>query len=452
MKLHFLGAAGTVTGSKYLLETSSERILVDCGLFQGYKHLRKRNWAPFPVEPASIDAVVVTHAHLDHTGYIPLLVKRGFSGPIYATPATKALAGILLPDSGHIQEEDAEYANKKGFSKHSPALPLYTERDAISSLSQFEDTPFHHDVDLGSGVTFRYRRAGHILGAAMVEIRGPAGGVLAFSGDLGRPDDPVMPPPEVGLDVEHLVCESTYGDRLHEHEDVAGRMKSIITSTAHRGGIVLIPSFAVGRAQSVLFTIHTLMENGEVPRIPVYLNSPMAVETTDLYVRFPHDHRLGAAEIAEMEHDIHLVRTVDESKELNHLQGPAIIVSASGMLTGGRVLHHLRFMAPDPKNTLVFVGYQAGGTRGRRILDGEDKIKLHGELVPINCEIEDIGGLSAHADADEILRWLKTFRRPPVTTFLTHGEPDAAEALRLRIEHDLQWEVETPVLGEQVDL
>lgn len=286
----------------------------------------------------------------------------------------------------------------------------------------------------------------------MVELRDAGGQTLAFTGDLGRPDDPVMPPPETGLDVDYLVCESTYGDRVHEHEDVSNRMKAIITSTADRGGIVLIPSFAVGRAQSVLFTIHTLMERGEVPRIPVYLNSPMAVKTTDLYLRFAHDHRLGSAEIALIEHDIHLVRTVDESKELNHIEGPAVIVSASGMLTGGRVLHHLRFMAPDPRNTLVFVGYQAGGTRGRRILEGEDKVKLHGEWVPIRCKVEDIGGLSAHADADEIVRWLATFQRPPTTTFLTHGEPDAAEALRVRIEHELGWSVEAPVLEECVSL
>lgn len=451
VNLQFLGATGTVTGSKYLLEDGNVRVLVDCGLFQGYKHLRKRNRAPFPLDPSSLDAVIITHAHLDHSGYLPLLVKNGFSGPIYATPPTVALAGLLLPDSGHIQEEDAAYANKKGFSRHSPALPLYTENDALASLSQFQEVPFHHDVPIGSGLQFRFRRAGHILGAAMVELRG-GGGTLAFTGDLGRPHDAVMQSPETGLDVDHLVCESTYGDRLHEHEDVGARMKAIISSTAERAGIVLIPSFAVGRAQSVLFTIHTLMERGEVPRIPVYLNSPMAVKTTDLYLRFPHDHRLGAAEIALMEHDIHLVRTVDESKELNHIEGPAVIVSASGMLTGGRVLHHLRFMAPDPRNTLVFVGYQAGGTRGRRILEGEDKVKLHGEWVPVRCKVEDIGGLSAHADGDEIVSWLGTFKRPPATTFLTHGEPDAAEALRVRIEHELGWSVEAPILEERVSL
>jgi metallo-beta-lactamase family protein len=451
VKLHFLGATGTVTGSKYLLEDTGSRILVDCGLFQGYKHLRKRNWAPFPIDPSSIDAVVITHAHLDHTGYLPLLVKNGFSGPIYATPATAALAGILLPDSGRIQEEDAEYANKKGYSKHAPALPLYTEADALSSLTHFVPIELHHDIQLGTDVSFRYLRAGHILGAAMVQLQADDT-TLGFTGDLGRFDDPVIPPPEPGLDVQHLVCECTYGNRLHEHEDVGERLRNIITQTAERGGIVLIPSFAVGRAQSVLYLVHSLMEKGSIPKMPVYLNSPMAVQTTDLYLRFPHDHRLGGAEIADIEHDIHLVRSVDKSKALNHLEGPAVIVSASGMLTGGRVLHHLIFMAPDPRNTLVMVGYQAAGTRGRRILDGEQKVKVHGQWVPINCRVEDIGGLSAHADADEILHFLGTLAHPPQSIFLTHGEPDSAEALRVRIQNELGWEVETPVLGETVSL
>jgi metallo-beta-lactamase family protein len=450
VKLHFLGATGTVTGSKYLVEEEGARILVDCGLFQGYKHLRKRNWAPFPVDPSSLDAVVITHAHLDHTGYLPLLVKKGFSGPIYATPATAALAGILLPDSGRIQEEDAEYANKKGYSRHEPALPLYTEADAVSSLSHFSPIELHHDVRLGPALSFRYLRAGHILGAAMVRLSGETS--LGFTGDLGRFDDPVIPPPESGLDVEHLVCESTYGNRLHEHEDVRERLKNIITGTFERGGIVLIPSFAVGRAQTVLYLVHNLMEQGSIPKQPVYLNSPMAVRATDLYLRFPHDHRLGEAEMVDMERDIHLVRSVEESKQINHLQGPAVVVSASGMLTGGRVLHHLRFMAPDPRNTLVMVGYQAAGTRGRRILDGEEKVKVHGEWVPINCEVEDIGGLSAHADADEILHFLRTLAHHPQSMYLTHGEPDSAEALRVRIQHELGWEAEAPVLGEVVTL
>jgi len=451
MKLHFLGATGTVTGSKYLVEDNDRRILVDCGLFQGYKHLRKRNWAPFPVDPKSIDAVLITHAHLDHTGYLPLLVKKGFDGPIYSTPATAALAGILLPDSGRIQEEDAEWANKKGFSKHEPALPLYTEADAMTSLKSFSPVDLHHDTQLAAGLSFRYLRAGHILGAAMIQLA--AGDVsLGFTGDLGRLDDPVIPPPETGLDVEHLVCESTYGNRLHDHTDVKDELKTIINDTAERGGVVLIPSFAVGRSQTVLYLIHSLMEEGAIPPMPVYLNSPMAVETTDLYLRYPHDHRLGRAEVAEMERDMHLVRSVEESKQLNHLKGPGVIISASGMLTGGRVLHHLMFMAPDPRNTLVLVGYQAGGTRGRRILDGDKQVKVHGEWIPINCQVENIGGLSAHADANEILHWLGTLKRAPKSIFLTHGEPDSAEALRVRIQQELGWEAEAPVLGEVVSL
>ncbi len=451
MEIRFLGATGTVTGSKYLVTTSTERLLVDCGLFQGYKHLRERNWAPLPVDPASIDAVVLTHAHLDHSGYLPLLIKHGFSGPVYATPATIDLAAILLPDSGHIQEEDAAYANKKGFSKHDPALPLYTEAEAVAALSSFEPLDFDASKVLGRNVNVKMLPDGHILGASIVQIRS-GGTTLTFSGDLGRPDDAVMFSPRTGVDTDFLVCESTYGDRLHEHEDVAARFESIINRTAARKGVVLIPSFAVGRAQSVLYTIYTLIKNGRIPRMPVYLNSPMAVRTTDLYLKYPQDHRLTLAQMQDLEDHVDLVRSVEESKALNHLSGPAIVVSASGMLTGGRVLHHLEFMAPDESNTLVFVGYQAAGTRGRRILEGEGQVKIHGAWVPIRCEVDSIAGLSAHADADEIIRWLGTFERTPKKTFLTHGEPDAAEALRLRIKQELGWSVQVPVLEERVTL
>ena len=451
MKLQFLGATGTVTGSKYLVTTATKRVLVDCGLFQGYKNLRERNWTPPPVDPASLDAVVLTHAHLDHSGYLPLLIKNGFSGPVFATPATIDLAAILLPDSGHIQEEDAEYANKKGFSKHEPALPLYTEAEAIAALRSFQPLEFDTGRNLGNGLSFRLLPDGHILGASIVQISSDET-TLTFSGDLGRPNDAVMSPPRTGLSTDFLVCESTYGDRIHEHEDAASRLETIINETAERSGVVLIPSFAVGRAQSVIYTIYTLMESGRVPRMPVYLNSPMAVKTTDLYLKYPQDHRLTLTQMQDLERDVHLVRSVDESKALNHVEGPAVIVSASGMLTGGRVLHHLEFMAPDERNTLVFVGYQAGGTRGRRILDGERKVKIHGTWVPIECQVEDIGGLSAHADADEIMQWLGTFTRPPARTFLTHGEPDAAEALRVRIRSELGWDVRVPHFGEEDDL
>jgi len=451
VRVQFLGATGTVTGSKYLVTTPTKRLLVDCGLFQGYKHLRERNWAPLPVDPASLDAVVLTHAHLDHSGYLPLLIKHGFSGPVFATPATIDLAGILLPDSGHIQEEDAAYANKKGFSKHDPALPLYTEQEATAALASFEPLEFDTSRPLDSSTSFGLLPDGHILGASIVQITSE-GTTLTFSGDLGRPNDTMMFAPRTGIDTDYLVCESTYGDRLHEHEEVAARFEEIINATAERHGIVLVPSFAVGRAQSVLYTIYRLMEDGRIPKIPLYLNSPMAVKTTDLYLKYPQDHRLTAAQMRDLEDHVDLVRSVEESKALNHVSGPAVIVSASGMLTGGRVLHHLEFMAPDERNTLVFVGYQAAGTRGRRILDGEDKVKMHGKWVPIRCQIERIGGLSAHADADEIVQWLDTFKRTPVRTFLTHGEPDAAEALRLRIQAELGWDVRVPVLDEWAEL
>ncbi|NIA24693.1 MAG: MBL fold metallo-hydrolase [Gammaproteobacteria bacterium] len=451
MNIEFLGGTGTVTGSKYLVTAGNRQVLVDCGLFQGYKNLRERNWAPLPLDPASLDAVMLTHAHLDHSGYLPLLIKHGFSGPVFATPATIDLAAILLPDSGHIQEEDAEYANKKKFSKHEPALPLYTEADALAALDSFRPLDFDTRHRIDQNLSFRFLPDGHILGASMVQIESGET-TLTFSGDLGRPDDPVMIPPRTGLSTDYLVCESTYGDRIHEHEDAASRLETIINSTAERKGVVLIPSFAVGRAQAVLYAIYTLMEAGRIPSMPVYLNSPMAVKTTDLYLKYPQDHRLTVGQLRELERDVRLVRSVEESKELNHLEGPGVIVSASGMLTGGRVLHHLRFIAPDERNTLVFVGYQAAGTRGRRILNGEDKVKIHGEWVPVRCNVEHIGGLSAHADANEIMQWLGTFERPPKRTFITHGEPDAAEALRVRIRSELGWEVGVPLLGEQDEL
>jgi len=451
MNIQFLGATGTVTGSKYLVTAESKRVLVDCGLFQGYKNLRERNWAPLPLDPASLDAVVLTHAHLDHSGYLPLLIRHGFSGPVFATPATIDLAAILLPDSGHIQEEDAEYANKKKFSKHEPALPLYTEADALAALGSFQPLDFDTRHRIDQNLSFQFLPDGHILGASIAQIES-GDTTLTFSGDLGRPNDPVMSAPRTGLETDFLVCESTYGNRIHEHEDAASRLEAIINRTAARKGIVLIPSFAVGRAQAVLYAIYTLMEAGRIPRIPVYLNSPMAVKTTDLYLKYPQDHRLTVAQLQGLERDVHLVRSVDESKELNHLEGPGVIVSASGMLTGGRVLHHLRFIAPDERNTLVFVGYQAGGTRGRRILDGEKKVKIHGQWIPIRCQVERIGGLSAHADADEIMQWLQSFVRPPKRTFITHGEPDAAEALRVRIRSDLGWDVRVPLLDEQDEL
>lgn len=449
VKITFLGATGTVTGSKYLVEDGAARVLVDCGLFQGYKSLRERNWAPFPVDPASIDAVVLTHAHLDHSGYLPRLVKEGYSGPIYATPPTVDLAGILLPDSGHLQEEDAEYANKKGSSKHRPALPLYTEQDAYDSLSSFVSVDVHHPFHIG-GLTVEFIPAGHILGAAMVRISGHRR--VVFSGDVGRPHDPIMYPPEGGLGPDELVCESTYGNRVHEHDDPLDILEQVVHKTADRGGVVLIPAFAVGRSQSVIYLLHQLVDAGRIPALPIYLNSPMAVRTTDLYLKYHRYHRLSGDAVRTLERDVRLVRSVEESKALNHLDHPAVIVSASGMLTGGRVLHHLASYAPDPRSTLLFVGYQAGGTRGARILAGESEVKVYGSWVPIRCDIAQIHGLSAHADSVELIEWLGSFSRPPAMTYITHGEPDASEGLRVRIQRRLGWNARVPLLGDQVAL
>ena len=451
MEIRFLGAAGCVTGSRYLIDTADARLMVDCGLFQGFKQLRKRNWAPFPVDPASIDAVILTHGHIDHTGYLPVLVKHGFEGPVYATSGTRALCGIILPDSGRLQEEDAAHANRHGSSKHHPALPLYTEQDANRALGLIEPVPFHHDLELPGGARFRYQRAGHILGASSVRLEAD-GTSLLFSGDLGRPHDPVMPPPDPPGDPDYLIVESTYGNRLHDRTDQSGKLAEIVNRTAERGGVVLIPAFAVGRTQAVLYALSRLEEANKIPRLPIYLDSPMAIGATALYDTHPGDHRLSSQALRAMESRTTFIRTVEESKRLNHLPGPAIIVSASGMLSGGRVLHHLRAHGPDPDSTLVFVGYQAAGTRGADILAGRREVKIYGSMIPIRCEVESLHGYSAHADADEIMAWLRNVKPAPRRTFITHGEPDAAEALRKRIAAELAWESETPIIGESFTL
>jgi len=451
MEIRFLGAAGCVTGSRYLIDTADARLMVDCGLFQGFKQLRKRNWAPFPVDPASIDAVILTHGHIDHTGYLPVLVKHGFDGPVYATSGTRALCGIILPDSGRLQEEDAAHANRHGSSKHHPALPLYTEQDANRALDLIETVPFHREHPLPGDGRFHYQRAGHILGASSVHLEAE-GTSLLFSGDLGRPHDPVMPPPDPPREADYLLVESTYGNRLHDRTDQSKKLAEIVNRTAERGGIVLIPAFAVGRTQAILYALSGLIEANKIPQLPIYLDSPMAVSTTALYDTHRDDHRLSRQALRAMESRTTFIRTVDESKRLNHLPGPAIIVSASGMLSGGRVLHHLRAHGPDPNSTLVFVGYQAAGTRGADILAGRREVKIYGSMVPIRCEVESLHGYSAHADADEIMAWLANVTQAPRHTFITHGEPDAAEALRKRIAAELGWDSEAPIIGESFTL
>lgn len=451
MSLRFLGATGTVTGSKYLLSGHGRQVLIDCGLFQGFKQLRLRNWAPLPLDPRRIDAVVLTHAHLDHSGYLPLLARNGFRGPVYCTPATRDLCGILLPDSGHLQEEDARYANRGGFSRHKPALPLYTEADARRSLELLRTVPYGSPTQLGEGLSFEFNRAGHILGSAMVRVR-TARGALLFSGDLGRPHDPIMHPPERGRQADCLVLESTYGDRTHSAADAGEVLAAIVHRTAARGGVVLVPAFAVGRTQMLLHLIWQLKSAGRIPDLPVYLNSPMAQDATRIFHAHLGEHRLGPQESEGTCRVARFVNSIEESMALNALREPAIIVAASGMATGGRVLHHLRALAPSARNTILFSGYQAGGTRGASLLAGARTVRIHGQDVAVNAEVDMLDMLSAHADAAEIVEWLGSFDAPPQKTFLTHGEPAAADALRQRIERERQWNCQVPDYLEEVEL
>jgi metallo-beta-lactamase family protein len=451
MRLSFLGAAGTVTGSKYLVERNGRRLLVDCGLFQGYKNLRLLNWEPLPFDPRELDAVVLTHAHLDHSGALPLLVRQGFRGPVLATPATIELCKLLLPDSARIQEEDAAYLNRHGMSKHKPALPLYTEDDAERALRRFEALSFDEPADVMRGVSATLHPAGHILGAASAALS-IDGTTLLFSGDLGRPDDLLMRPPAPIARADHIVVESTYGDRLHEAHDSEAALGEAIRRTAARGGTVVIPAFAVGRAQLLLYMIHRLKARNAIPDLPVFLNSPMAIDMTAIYQRHRTEHRLSPEECRGMCGVAAMVRTPEESRALNRLHYPAVIVSASGMATGGRVLHHLKALAPDHRNTIVLAGYQAGGTRGARLLAGEGSLRIHGEDVPVRAEVVSLQGLSAHADAGQIVQWLRSAPQAPRSVYLTHGEPAAADALRQRIERELGWNAAVPRLGQVVEL
>jgi metallo-beta-lactamase family protein len=443
MTLTFYGATGTVTGSKYLLETATGNLLVDCGLFQGLKQLRLRNREPVPFDLAALDAIVLTHAHLDHTGYLPLLVREGYRGPVYCTPATADLCAVLLPDSGHLQEEEAEIANRYGYSKHHPALPLYTRADAIRCLDQIETVDFDRDRPLFPGVGLRFSRAGHMLGAAMARIRTDRGDIL-FSGDLGRPADPVLPPPDTIDEADYLLVESTYGDRLHDPSEPLDQIADVVTRTAARGGTVIIPAFAVGRAQTILYYLHQLQDQQRIPRIPLYLDSPMAGSATEVFEKHSAETRLGRDFGRAIAGAVTVVASVEESKRIDRMSVPRVIISASGMATGGRVVHHLKMLASDPRNTILFAGYQAAGTRGATIRAGAESVKIHGQYVPVRAEVAALDNLSAHADYQEILDWLAGFRKPPRTTFITHGEPVAADALRLRIEERLGWHVTVP--------
>ena len=452
MEITFWGATETVTGSRFVVEAGGARILVDCGLFQGLKRLRERNWEAFPVDPASIDAVVLTHAHIDHAGYLPALVRKGFRGPIWSTPSTDALSRILLPDAAHLQEEDARYANKRRSSRHDPALPLFTQDDAALALTRFRTVPFHEDFLPASGLTARFSPAGHILGAASVWLTDGSTSTF-FTGDVGRLHDPVMPPPASPLPADHVVTESTYGGRRHAATDPLDDLERVITRTVARGGSVLVPVFAVGRAQLLLHLLAELRKADRVPIVPTFLNSPMAVDATELFCDRVGEHGLTEAQCVEMCKDVELVRDVEDSKRLTRRAGPMIILSASGMATGGRVLHHLVQVAPDHRSTILLVGYQAAGTRGEALQSGARELKIFGERVPVRAEVVSIDSLSAHADGDELVEWLARTSAPTAGASIVHGEPSSADALRRSLGDELGWQgAVVRTTGETVSL
>ena len=451
MNLQFLGAAGTVTGSKYLVEIGKRKILVDCGLYQGVKHYRLMNRQPLPIPYKQLDAVVLTHAHLDHSGFLPLLVKEGFTGPVYATRGTCELCKILLPDSGYLQEEDAKYAARHGYSKHNPPEPLYTEADALKALQQLEPLSTHDIHPIFPEFSIRFRPAGHILGAATLEVF-DGSRMLVFSGDVGRADDLVMYPPEALKRADYLVVESTYGDREHEVVDAKEAMARAINDTAAAGGTVLIPAFAVGRAQMILHLLEQLRAEDRIPKLPVYLNSPMAIKATEVFHRFHDKHRLTKDDCQRIDEMTRYVKTVEESMALANQNYPSIIVSASGMATGGRVLHHLKHILPNHRNTVLFVGYQAMGTRGEKLVNGATSIKIHGQDIPVKANIKNFDGFSAHADSKQICDWLKSVKTPPKMVFVTHGESESALAMASRLNTDLGWNAVVPDLHDKVTL
>jgi metallo-beta-lactamase family protein len=457
MKLTFLGATQTVTGSKFLLETNDRRILIDCGLFQGAKDLRLRNWEAPPVDPGSIDAIVLTHAHIDHTGYLPRFVAQGYQGPVYATPATVDLARILLPDSGHLQEEEARYRNKHHLSKHKPALPLYTVDDALATLELLRPVKYGHIVGLSSTLGFELMPAGHILGSSF--IRFTEGGEsepksILFTGDVGRYDQPIIFDPTPIEEADFLILESTYGNRLHTDKNgqsAKDQLRDIVIATAKRGGTVLIPSFAVGRAQELLYTLRELEVENQIPVLPVYVDSPMAVDAVDIFREHVEEHDLEMTELNRAGGNplntqrVQFARSVEASKAINEHRFPSIIISANGMATGGRILHHLIQRLPDERNSIVFVGFQAYGTRGRLLSEGARQIRIFGVDYPVRAGIHVIDGFSAHADYSEILRWLRGFQHAPRKTFLVHGEPKAIDAMREHIQSVYKaWPIEIP--------
>jgi metallo-beta-lactamase family protein len=465
MTLTFLGAARTVTGSKHLLDLDGHRILVDCGMFQGLKALRERNWQPFPVAAKSITAVVLTHAHLDHCGLLPRLVGQGFTGRIFCTPATADLTRIVLADAAKIQEEDAERANRKGYTKHHPALPLFTVSEANRAMLQLQPVGYDRPVPIAPGVTVEFVNAGHLLGSAYGRVAiESTGKTVLFGGDLGRFGRPVLPDPTFVDAAGVLLVESTYGDRTHEKDDGGKILAGIINETVRRNGKVVIPAFALGRVEELLYWLSLLEERREIPELPVYVDSPMASSVLAEYRRRLDelDPDVSRYAVSKGEHaaserraiafataKLTVLSSIGESREVQESGHPSIVISSSGMATGGRVLHHLARVLPDPRNTVLFSGYQSVGTRGRSLRDGARTVKIHGQEVPVRAEVAALESMSAHADANEILRWLRNFRQPPAVTFLVHGEPAAMDTLRARIERELGWTVRTPEHGEK---
>lgn len=434
MRITFLGAAGTVTGSKYLIEYEQYRILIDCGLFQGLKELRLKNWANFPIDPKSIDIVLLTHAHIDHSGYLPLLVKNGFKGNILCSKATYDLCRVLLPDSGYLHEEDAKRANKYHYSKHHPALPLYTQQDAIHCLQSFKFIDFNKNIQLYPEVTAFWGHAGHILGAAFIELQ-LGTEKITFSGDLGRFCDPIMNPPDKPKQTDTLIIESTYGNRLHGTEDPLLIMASTINQTITQQGTLLIPAFAVGRTQAIMYYLDQLILHKKIPSLPIYLDSPMAIDATKILQQYLSEHKLSKNDCERICNRVKYINSPEESKLIDNNKSPKIILSASGMMSGGRILHHLKYFGPDEKNTILITGFQATGTRGARLLNHETHLKIHGEMVPIRAKIVELTATSAHADYNELLNWLSLFPALPKRIFISHGEPNSALALQKHIEN-----------------
>jgi metallo-beta-lactamase family protein len=451
MKITFAGAADTVTGSRYLLELGGRRLLIDCGLFQGVKALRERNWEPLPFPVQSLDAVLLTHAHIDHSGYLPRLRQAGYTGKVLCTPGTRDLLGVLLPDAGYLQEEEARHANLHGYAHHAPALPLYTREQAEAVLPQLCAMPFDEPFSVVPGVTARFTRAGHILGSACLTLSSE-GQTIAFSGDVGRPCDPILRPPARLPACDHLVLESTYGDRRHPNEDVPEVLAKLIDTTAARGGTVVVPAFAVGRAQHLLHLLSELRREGRIPPLPIFLDSPMAISATEIFARYPAEHRLEADALTRMQSVATFTHTPDQSKAIDACLTPQIVISASGMATGGRILHHLRRFLPDPANTVLLVGYQSSGTRGRSLSDGVDELKIHGQYVRVRAQIARLDALSAHADYAELIAWLRDSEVAPRSVFVTHGEPAASDALRRRLRDELGWSASVPALGDSSQL